>query len=125
MLWHEHNLRRKSHQLPSITAEECLANIDVGDSKLDLKEYSFRVRPPDFSLLVRFAVNICRTITLTGNFFSILLFTTSRNLIYLYDIASQNSLWGNFGFRSSTEWITWIRLPKITAVEEGYRNIES
>ncbi|KAH7848636.1 hypothetical protein Vadar_005453 [Vaccinium darrowii] len=39
--WHKHNLRRKSHQLPPLTAEECLADIDVGDSKSDLKEYSF------------------------------------------------------------------------------------
>ncbi|XP_058207987.1 uncharacterized protein LOC131321019 [Rhododendron vialii] len=39
--WHKHNLQRKTHQLPPLTAEECLADIDVGDSKLDLKEYSF------------------------------------------------------------------------------------
>lgn len=39
--WHKHNLRRKTHQLPPLTVEECLADIDVSDSKLDLKEYSF------------------------------------------------------------------------------------
>lgn len=39
--WHKHNLRRKTRQLPPLTAEECLADIDVGNSKSDLKEYSF------------------------------------------------------------------------------------
>ncbi|GFS31008.1 sequence-specific DNA binding transcription factor [Actinidia rufa] len=39
--WHKHNLRRKTRQLPSLTADECMADVDMGDSKADLKEYSF------------------------------------------------------------------------------------
>lgn len=39
--WHKHNLKRKTRQLPPLTAEECLADMDVQDSKADLKEYSF------------------------------------------------------------------------------------
>ncbi|EHA8591984.1 putative ribosome maturation protein SBDS [Cocos nucifera] len=39
--WHKHNLRRKTKQLPPLTAEECLADMEVGDVKADLKEYSF------------------------------------------------------------------------------------
>ncbi|KAI3977746.1 hypothetical protein MKX01_014322 [Papaver californicum] len=39
--WHKHNLRRKTRQLPPLTADECLASIDMGDAKSDLKEYSF------------------------------------------------------------------------------------
>ncbi|KAL5982668.1 hypothetical protein ACLOJK_016744 [Asimina triloba] len=39
--WHKHNLKRKTRQLPPLTAEECLADMDVGDSKADLKDYSF------------------------------------------------------------------------------------
>ncbi|XP_009384217.2 uncharacterized protein LOC135652410 [Musa acuminata AAA Group] len=39
--WHKHNLKRKTRQLPPLTAEECLADLEVGDSKADLKEYSF------------------------------------------------------------------------------------
>lgn len=39
--WHKHNLRRKTRQLPPLTAEECMADMDMGDSKSDLKEYSF------------------------------------------------------------------------------------
>ncbi|XP_057470184.1 uncharacterized protein LOC130759103 isoform X2 [Actinidia eriantha] len=39
--WHKHNLRRKTRQLPSLTADECMADMDMGDSKADLKEYSF------------------------------------------------------------------------------------
>ncbi|KAI3972256.1 hypothetical protein MKW92_016491 [Papaver armeniacum] len=39
--WHKHNLRRKTRQLPPLTADECAASIDMGDAKSDLKEYSF------------------------------------------------------------------------------------
>ncbi|XP_008805180.2 ribosome maturation protein SBDS [Phoenix dactylifera] len=39
--WHKHNLKRKTRQLPPLTAEECLADMEVGDLKADLKEYSF------------------------------------------------------------------------------------
>lgn len=39
--WHKHNLKRKTRKLPPLTAEECLAEIDVDDSKADLKDYSF------------------------------------------------------------------------------------
>lgn len=39
--WHKHNLKRKTRQLPPLTAEECLADVDMDDSKTDLKEYSF------------------------------------------------------------------------------------
>lgn len=31
----------KTRQLPPLTADECLASIDMGDAKSDLKEYSF------------------------------------------------------------------------------------
>ncbi|KAG6509453.1 ribosome maturation protein SBDS-like [Zingiber officinale] len=39
--WHKHNLKRKTRQLPPLTAEECLADLELGDSQGDLKEYSF------------------------------------------------------------------------------------
>ncbi|KAL3339796.1 hypothetical protein AABB24_028417 [Solanum stoloniferum] len=39
--WHKHNLRRKTRQLPPLTAEGCMADLELGDSKADLKEYSF------------------------------------------------------------------------------------
>ncbi|XP_058097355.1 uncharacterized protein LOC131242615 [Magnolia sinica] len=39
--WHKHNLRRKTRQLPPLTAEECLADVEVGDLKTDLQDYSF------------------------------------------------------------------------------------
>ncbi|CAI9787060.1 unnamed protein product [Fraxinus pennsylvanica] len=39
--WHKHNLRRKTRQLPPLTAEECMADMELGDSKADLEEYSF------------------------------------------------------------------------------------
>ncbi|KAJ4965089.1 hypothetical protein NE237_016938 [Protea cynaroides] len=39
--WHKHNLRRKTRQLPPLTAEECMADLEVGDLKSDLKDYSF------------------------------------------------------------------------------------
>lgn len=39
--WHKHNLKRKTRQLPPLTAEECLADVDLDDSKADLKDYSF------------------------------------------------------------------------------------
>ncbi|KAG8389783.1 hypothetical protein BUALT_Bualt01G0014400 [Buddleja alternifolia] len=39
--WHKHNLRRKTRQLPPLTAEECMADLEIGDSKADLKNYSF------------------------------------------------------------------------------------
>ncbi|KAI3997624.1 hypothetical protein MKX01_011041, partial [Papaver californicum] len=37
--WHKHNLRRKTRQLPPLTADECLASIDMGDAKSDLKDH--------------------------------------------------------------------------------------
>ncbi|GFP80226.1 ribosome maturation protein sbds [Phtheirospermum japonicum] len=39
--WHKHNLRRKTRQLRPLTAEECMADMELGDSKSDLKDYSF------------------------------------------------------------------------------------
>lgn len=39
--WHKHNLRRKTRQLPPLSAEECMADMEMGDSKPDLKDYSF------------------------------------------------------------------------------------
>ncbi|KAJ8426934.1 hypothetical protein Cgig2_001115 [Carnegiea gigantea] len=39
--WHKHNLKRKTRNLPPLTAEECLADLEIGDTKEDLKEYSF------------------------------------------------------------------------------------
>lgn len=39
--WHKRNLRRKTKQLPPLTEDECAADIDMDDSKADLKEYSF------------------------------------------------------------------------------------
>ncbi|KAM7514729.1 hypothetical protein LguiA_004312 [Lonicera macranthoides] len=39
--WHKHNLKRKTRQLPPLTADECMADVEIGDSKADLKEYSF------------------------------------------------------------------------------------
>ncbi|KAL0438180.1 UNVERIFIED_CONTAM: Ribosome maturation protein SBDS [Sesamum latifolium] len=39
--WHKHNLRRKTRQLPPLAAEECMADLELGDSRADLKDYSF------------------------------------------------------------------------------------
>lgn len=39
--WHKHNLKRKTRQLPPLTVEECMADMEMGDSKADLEEYSF------------------------------------------------------------------------------------
>ncbi|EXB99572.1 Ribosome maturation protein SBDS [Morus notabilis] len=39
--WHKHNLRRKTRNLPPLTEEECMTDMEIGDSKADLKEYSF------------------------------------------------------------------------------------
>ncbi|KAL1369773.1 hypothetical protein HN51_000138 [Arachis hypogaea] len=39
--WHKHNMKRKTRQLPPLTEEECLADMELGDSKSDLKDYSF------------------------------------------------------------------------------------
>lgn len=39
--WHKHNLRRKTKQLPPLTMEECLADLDLDDLRSDLKDYSF------------------------------------------------------------------------------------
>ncbi|KAF5725287.1 hypothetical protein HS088_TW23G00008 [Tripterygium wilfordii] len=39
--WHKHNLRRKTRQLPPLAAEECLADLEIGDSNADLQDYSF------------------------------------------------------------------------------------
>ncbi|XP_071722815.1 uncharacterized protein [Rutidosis leptorrhynchoides] len=39
--WHKHNLRRKTRQLPPLTAEDCLADMEMKESKSDLNDYSF------------------------------------------------------------------------------------
>lgn len=39
--WHKHNVKRKTRKLPPLTEEESIAEMEVGDSKADLKEYSF------------------------------------------------------------------------------------
>ncbi|CAI9266655.1 unnamed protein product [Lactuca saligna] len=39
--WHKHNLKRKTRQLPPLSAEECAADEEINDSLGDLKEYSF------------------------------------------------------------------------------------
>ncbi|RZB69176.1 Ribosome maturation protein SBDS isoform I [Glycine soja] len=39
--WHKHNIKRKTRQLPPLTEEECMADMELGDSKSDLKDYSF------------------------------------------------------------------------------------
>ncbi|OMO95029.1 Ribosome maturation protein SBDS [Corchorus capsularis] len=39
--WHKHNLKRKTRQLPPLSAEECLADMEMSDSKSDLQDYSF------------------------------------------------------------------------------------
>ncbi|XVE55222.1 hypothetical protein DITRI_Ditri03aG0142200 [Diplodiscus trichospermus] len=39
--WHKHNLKRKTRQLPPLTAEECLADMEISESKSDLQDYSF------------------------------------------------------------------------------------
>ncbi|KAF4392476.1 hypothetical protein CsatB_030441 [Cannabis sativa] len=39
--WHKHNLKRKTRNLPPLTKEECMADIEIGDSRADLKDYSF------------------------------------------------------------------------------------
>lgn len=39
--WHKHNLKRKTRQLPPLTAEECMCDVELEDSRADLKDYSF------------------------------------------------------------------------------------
>ena len=39
--WHKHNIKRKTRQLPPLTEEECMADMELGDSKSYLKDYSF------------------------------------------------------------------------------------
>lgn len=39
--WHKHNLKRKTRQLPPISAEECMADVELSDSKGNLNEYNF------------------------------------------------------------------------------------
>ncbi|KAJ7965441.1 Ribosome maturation protein SBDS [Quillaja saponaria] len=39
--WHKHNIKRKTRQLPALNEEECIADIELGDSKSDLRDYSF------------------------------------------------------------------------------------
>ncbi|KAK1404025.1 C2H2-type domain-containing protein [Heracleum sosnowskyi] len=39
--WHKHNLRRKTKQLPPLSAEECMGDMEISDSRADLKDYSF------------------------------------------------------------------------------------
>ncbi|CAL0299931.1 unnamed protein product [Lupinus luteus] len=39
--WHKHNMKRKTRQLPPLTEEECIADLELSDSKSDLKDYSF------------------------------------------------------------------------------------
>ncbi|KAJ4869603.1 sequence-specific DNA binding transcription factor [Raphanus sativus] len=38
---HKHNLKPKTRKLLPLTAEECVPEIDIDDSKADLKDYSF------------------------------------------------------------------------------------
>lgn len=39
--WHKHNVKRKTRQLPPLTEEECMVDAEAGDSRADLKDYSF------------------------------------------------------------------------------------
>lgn len=39
--WHKHNMKRKTRQLPPLTEDECITDMELGDSKSDLKDYSF------------------------------------------------------------------------------------
>lgn len=39
--WHKHNIKRKTKQLPPLTAEECLFDLEISNSKGDLNDYSF------------------------------------------------------------------------------------
>ncbi|KAK4276679.1 hypothetical protein QN277_014801 [Acacia crassicarpa] len=39
--WHKHNMKRKTRQLPPLSEEDCMADMDLNDSKSDLKDYSF------------------------------------------------------------------------------------
>ncbi|KAL5703736.1 hypothetical protein ACHQM5_022254 [Ranunculus cassubicifolius] len=39
--WHGHNMRRKSKKLPPLSADECMVDVEIGNGKSDLKEYSF------------------------------------------------------------------------------------
>lgn len=39
--WHKQNLRRKTRQLPPLSAEECLTEMELNDVNVDLKDYSF------------------------------------------------------------------------------------
>lgn len=39
--WHKHNMKRKTRQLPPLTEEECMADLELVESKSDLKDYSF------------------------------------------------------------------------------------
>nr|XP_043635665.1 ribosome maturation protein SBDS [Erigeron canadensis] len=39
--WHKHNLKRKTRQLPPVSAEECMTDVELGDSKGNLDEYNF------------------------------------------------------------------------------------
>ncbi|GAB2281247.1 hypothetical protein Dimus_015852 [Dionaea muscipula] len=39
--WHKHNLKRKTRNLPPLTAEDCLTHVELDESKEDLKDYSF------------------------------------------------------------------------------------
>uniref|UniRef100_A0A0C9QM00 TSA: Wollemia nobilis Ref_Wollemi_Transcript_25443_1397 transcribed RNA sequence n=1 Tax=Wollemia nobilis TaxID=56998 RepID=A0A0C9QM00_9CONI len=39
--WHKHNLKRKTQQLPPLSAEECLVDREVIDLQNDLHDYSF------------------------------------------------------------------------------------
>lgn len=39
--WHKHNLKRKTRQLPPLSAEECMADMELGELNAELKEYSF------------------------------------------------------------------------------------
>ncbi|KAL1819301.1 hypothetical protein ACET3Z_014170 [Daucus carota] len=39
--WHKHNLKRKTKQLPPVSAEECIGDMEITDSRADLKDYSF------------------------------------------------------------------------------------
>lgn len=39
--WHKHNMKRKTRQLPPVSPEDCAADIDMVDTKGNLKDYNF------------------------------------------------------------------------------------
>lgn len=39
--WHRHNMKRKTRNLAPLSEEDCLDDVEMADSKSDLKDYSF------------------------------------------------------------------------------------